>query len=272
MNKTAEKIFRVLPALLLCCTLTAGCSQQGQSDSDAQPEETQEAEEVKYTIDNIRDYVVGVDEPVELADGTKQPLINFDNAATTPPLKPVMEAIDSEMKMYGSIGRGFSEKSNHSTDLYREARETVMKYVNANLDTNTAIYVNSTTDGLNKLASALIESEDDIVLATRMEHHADDLPWRERCQVVYAEVDEQGRIIYDDMERLLDEYDGKIKYVCVTAASNVTGYITDVHRVAKMAHEHGAMIIVDGAQIVAHREFSMQGETPEEDKIGRAHV
>ncbi|MDO5109707.1 MAG: aminotransferase class V-fold PLP-dependent enzyme [Erysipelotrichaceae bacterium] len=265
MNKTAEKIFRVLPALLLCCTLTAGCSQQGQSDSDAQPEETQEAEEVKYTIDNIRDYVVGVDEPVELADGTKQPLINFDNAATTPPLKPVMEAIDNEMKMYGSIGRGFSEKSNHSTDLYREARETVMKYVNANLDTNTAIYVNSTTDGLNKLASALIESEDDIVLATRMEHHADDLPWRERCQVVYAEVDEQGRIIYDDMERLLDEYDGKIKYVCVTAASNVTGYITDVHRVAKMAHEHGAMIIVDGAQIVAHREFSMQGETPEED-------
>lgn len=271
MTKASEKIMRAFPALLLCCTLAAGCSAPAQdADKPAEPEETSEAEEqaepeVHYTIDNIRDYVVGVDEPVELADGTKQPLINFDNAATTPPLKPVEDAINEEMKMYGSIGRGFSEKSNHSTDLFREARETVMKFVGANVDINTAIYVNSTTDGLNKLASALIESEDDIVLTTRMEHHADDLPWRERCQVVYAEVDEQGRIIYDDIERLLNEYDGKIKYVCVTAASNVTGYITDVHRVAKMAHEHGAMIIVDGAQIVAHREFSMQGETPEED-------
>ena len=87
----------------------------------------------------------------------------------------------------------------------------------------------------------------------------------ERCNVIYAEVDEQGRIIYEDIERLLTQNEGKVKYVCVTAASNVTGYVTDVHRVAKMAHEHGAKIIVDGAQIVAHRQFSMKGETPEED-------
>ena len=209
--------------------------------------------------------MVGLDEPVELADGSAKPLINFDNAATTPPLKPVADTVEEEMKMYGSIGRGFSAKSNHSTDIYMNTRQKVMEFVNADPDINTCVYANSTTDGLNKLASALIESEDDLVLATRMEHHADDLPWRERCHVIYAEVDEQGRIIYDDIERLLEENDGKVKYVCVTAASNVTGYITDVHRVAKMAHEHGAMIIVDGAQIVAHRQFSMKGETPEED-------
>ena len=57
----------------------------------------------------------------------------------------------------------------------------------------------------------------------------------------------------------------KVKYVAVTAASNVTGYVTDVHRVAKLAHKYGAKIIVDGAQIVAHRKFSMIGETPEEN-------
>ena len=131
MTKASEKIMRAFPALLLCCTLAAGCSAPAQdADKPAEPEETSEAEEqaepeVHYTIDNIRDYVVGVDEPVELADGSKQPLINFDNAATTPPLKPVEDAINEEMKMYGSIGRGFSEKSNHSTDLFREARETV---------------------------------------------------------------------------------------------------------------------------------------------------
>lgn len=140
-----------------------------------------------------------------------------------------------------------------------------MRFVGADPEINTCFYVNSTTDGLNKLASALIGSKDDLVLTTRMEHHADDLPWRERCNVIYAEVDEQGRIIYEDIERLLTENEGKVKYVCVTAASNVTGYITDVHRIAKMAHAHGAMIIVDGAQIVAHRQFSMKGETPEED-------
>ena len=78
-------------------------------------------------------------------------------------------------------------------------------------------------------------------------------------------MDEQGRVIYDDIERLLKEYNGKIKYVSVTAASNVTGYVTDVHRVAKMAHQYGAKIVVDGAQIVAHRAFSMIGDTPEEN-------
>lgn len=218
-----------------------------------------------YTIGNIREYVVGVDEPVELADGARRPMINFDNAATTPVLRPVMDAVNRELTMYGSIGRGFSQKSDHSTALYNDTRDKVLSFVGADPETYICFYVGNTTDGLNKLASALIESEDDLVLATRMEHHANDLPWRERCRVIYAEVDEQGRVIYEDIERLLTENEGRVKYVTVTAASNVTGYVTDVHRVAKIAHAHGAKIIVDGAQIVAHRRFSMLGETPEEN-------
>lgn len=127
----------------------------------------------------------------------------------------------------------------------------------------TCFYVNSTTDGLNKLASALITSPEDVVLSTRMEHHANDLSWRERCRVIYAEVDELGRVRYDEIERLLQE--NQVKLVAVTAASNVTGYVTEVHRIAKLAHQYGAMIVVDGAQIVAHRDFSMKGNTPEEN-------
>ena len=276
-----KKNLNALLAFGVCFMLAAGCSSPAsesakpedseqpadsvQPEESEQPEESAEPEEVSYTIDNIRNYIVGVDEPIELADGTMRPMINFDNAATTPSLLPVMNAVDEEMKMYGSIGRGFSLKSNHSTDLYNSTRDKVLEFVNADPDYYTCFYVNNTTDGLNKLASALVESEDDLILATRMEHHANDLPWRERCQTIYAEVDEQGRVIYDDIERLLTENQGKVKYVCVTAASNVTGYVTDVHRVAKMAHAHGARIIVDGAQIVAHRKFSMKGDTPEED-------
>ena len=257
MNSKTKKMICLLLAALMICTVAAGCG-KGSDDSGKDTE-------VSYTIDNIRNYVVGADDPVELSDGTQAAFINFDNAATTPALKPVMDAVDEELRMYGSIGRGFSQKSNHSTDLYLETRDTVLDFLGADPDYYTCFYVGNTTDGLNKLASALIESEDDLVLCTRIEHHANDLSWRERCHVIYAEVDEQGRIIYEDIERLLTENEGRVKYVCVTAASNVTGYVTDVHRVAKMAHAHGARIIVDGAQIVAHRQFSMKGETPEED-------
>lgn len=227
------------------------------------PEKESASDDVDYTIDNIRDYVVGVDEPVELADGTMQPLINFDNAATTPAFQAVMDEVDSKLSMYGSIGRGFSQKSNYSTDLYNQTRETVLNFVNADPEKYTCIYVNTTTDGINKLASALVESEDTVVLTTRMEHHANDLSWRERCKVIYAEVDEQGRQMYDEIEKQLKE--NKVDYVSITAASNVTGYVTDVHRVASLAHKYGARIIVDGAQIVAHREFSMLGETEDEN-------
>ena len=266
--KRTSKLLCTLLAVFMFLSLVTGCQKPVDPDkpepTPSEDEGDKEPEKIVYTIDNIRQYVVGVDEPVQLSDGTTQPLINFDNAATTPPLVPVMEYVDNEMKMYGSIGRGFSQKSNHSTDIYNEVRDKVLNFVGADPDYHTVFYANSTTDGLNKLASALVESEDDLILCTRMEHHANDLSWRERCKVIYAEVDEQGRIIYDDIERLLTENEGKVKYVSVTAASNVTGYVTDVHRIAKMAHAHGAKIIVDGAQIVAHRKFSMKGETPEE--------
>lgn len=211
-----------------------------------------------YTIDNIRDKIVGIDTPVELEGGAMQPMINFDNAATTPAFKAVQDCVNEELEMYGSIGRGFSQKSNHSTDVYNSTRDKVLQFLGADPEFYTCFYVNTTTDGLNKLASALVESPNDVVLTTRIEHHANDLSWRERCKVIYAEVDEKGRVIYDDIEKLLKA--NKVKIVSVSAASNVTGYVNDVHRVAKMAHKYGAKLVVDGAQIVAHRKFSMMGD------------
>ena len=249
-----KKLIRNLMILLtVFCLLTA---------ASAAPAE-EEAE--KVTIENVREYIVGLDEPLTLKDGTQRPMINFDNAATTPAMKQVMDEVNEKLLMYGSIGRGFSLKSNYSTDIYQATRDKVLSFVGLDPKeyTYTVFYVNNTTDGLNKLASALIESSDDVVLATRMEHHANDLSWRERCKMVYAEVDDQGRVIYDDIERLLKE--NNVKIVTVTAASNVTGYMPDVHRIAKLAHQYGAMIVGDGAQIVAHRAFSMLGETPEEN-------
>ena len=242
----------------------AGCAQGGSSGGGTSTASSAAKEAPSsYTLDSIRDYVVGVDEPIQLEDGSTRPLICFDNAATTPALVPVLDEVSAKLLTYGSIGRGTSQKSDISANIFAQTREKVLAFLGADPETYTCFYANTATDGLNKLASALVESPDDVVLVTRAEHHSNLLPWRNRCKVVNAEVDELGRIDYDNMEQLLSE--NKVKYVSVTAASNVTGYVTDVHRVAKMAHAHGAKVIVDGAQIVAHRAFSMKGDTPEEN-------
>lgn len=84
-----------------------------------------------YTIDNIRDYVVGLDELVELEDGSKRQAICFDNAATTPALVPVLDEVAGELALYGSIGRGFSQKSDHSAEVYSSTREKVLSFLGA---------------------------------------------------------------------------------------------------------------------------------------------
>ena len=250
-------------------TTESGSTESGSTEAATESPSTEAATEKpvdgNITLENIRDYVVGIDEPIELKDGTKQALINFDNAATTPSLSPVSAMVEEELKMYGSVGRGFSQKSDHSTELVEATRKKVLSFVGADTENNeyVCVYTNNTTDGLNKLAAALIENKSDVILTTRIEHHSNDLSWRERGTVIYAEVDEQGRVKYEDIEKLLKE--NKVKIVSITAASNVTGYVTDVHRVAKLAHQYGALLVVDGAQIVAHRKFEMKGATPEED-------
>ena len=184
----------------------------------------------------IRTMILGLDALIELDNGNKVPAINLDNAATTPAFKVVAEEIYKDLLYYGSIGRGKGQKSAQSTEIYKNGYYIVKDFVGAQSDIYSVFYTNSTTDGMNKLASALIESPCDLVLTTRMEHHANDLPWRERAQTLHAEVDELGRLRIDDMEKILKKNQGNIKYVTVTAASNVTGYVNDVHRIAKLAH------------------------------------
>ncbi len=230
------------------------------------------------TAERIREMFLGLDQEVEYEGGTKA-AINLDSAATTPPFKTVVEEIHKQMLMYGSIGRGTGQKSRHSSAMYSKGRDAVLDFVGADDNKYTVIYANCATDGMNKLASALVESHRDMILTTRMEHHANDLPWRERARTVYVDVDMDngGRLRFEEFENILKKYNwytdaegnrvfkGTIKYVSVTAASNVTGYMNDVHKIAGIAHKHGAKIVVDGAQIIAHREFRMKGAAPDED-------
>lgn len=219
----------------------------------------------KENIDELRKLFIGLDTKVPVKGKNHMIPINFDNAATTPVFRRVMKKIMETSEYYGSIARGDSQKSIYSSELYNQCRNYVLNYLNAPEKTYTVIFVNNTTDGINRLSNILIESKDDIVITTRMEHHSNDLPWRGKCDLKYIEVDEVGRIKLDELEELLIKYHNKVKFVTISGASNVTGYINNIKKVAKLAHEHGAKIIVDGAQLVPHKRISMICEDGKEN-------
>ena len=219
----------------------------------------------KDNKDDLRKLFVGLDKKVNVEGKGRIIPINFDNAATTPPFKRVMKKILETSEYYGSIERGDGQKSLYCSDLYEESRNYLLKYFNASEDIYTAIFVANTTDGLNMLSNILINSKDDIVITTRMEHHSNDLPWRGKCNLKYVEVREDGRININDIEELVDKYRERIKYITITGASNVTGYINDIKRIAKLIHKYGGKIIVDGAQLVPHKKVSMCQEDSSEN-------
>lgn len=207
----------------------------------------------------------GIEVPVKLLNGDEVCPINFDNAATTPPLKKVDEFISENIMMYGSVGRG-GHKSSYCTEAYEISREEVLDFFDLKpSDGYEVIYVKNTTEGINLLANLLCSHNRSKVLTTRMEHHANDLPWRNVAQPFYIEVyKETGYLQLEELEQRLKRAQGTIEYVTMTGASNVTGYITPIHEAAKIVHQYGAKLIVDAAQLVAHRAISIKGDTEEE--------
>jgi cysteine desulfurase / selenocysteine lyase len=189
----------------------------------------------------------------------KRAYINFDNAASTPPLKGVMRAMNDYMPWYSSVHRGNGLKSRLSTELYEEARQIIGKFVGADPDEHVVIFGKNTTEAINKLSYRLGLSKKDIVLISHLEHHSNDLPWRARANVERISLTAAGSIDKQAYKTLLQKYGGQVKLVAISGASNVTGHIPDVHWFARKAHEAGAQILVDAAQLVAHRPIDMKG-------------
>jgi selenocysteine lyase/cysteine desulfurase len=95
-----------------------------------------------------------------------------------------------------------------------------------------------------------------------MEHHSNDLPWRQKARVYHIGVHNDGSLDEEDFDRLLDQYAGRVKLVAVSGAQNVTGYLNPIHRLAAKAHAAGAKIAVDAAQLAPHRTIDMR---PDDD-------
>lgn len=214
----------------------------------------------KYSFEEkCRRSVIGVEEKVPLIDGSYTVGINFDNAATTPPFYAVMREIEAFAPWYSSIHRGTGYKSMISSDLYDEGRQKIKKFVGADSIEDSLIYTKNTTESINVLAESFHQMHPDaVILCTQMEHLANDLPWRSKFCVVYAKVDKTGRLDLNDVEDCLAKYQGKIRLVAVSGASNVTGLMNPVYEIAAMAHRYGAEILVDGAQMVPHCAIDMR--------------
>lgn len=218
-------------------------------------------------FNNYRPFIYGLDMEVPLEDGSFKEEINFDNAATTPPLNNVVTEILSFCSMYSSTHRGTGYKSRYTSYIYDRAREVIAEFVGTNLEKHTIIFCSNTTEAINKLANDLDNSNGrNIIISSTMEHHSNDLPWRKRFDVKYIDIDKHGRLDLNSLEALLCRYKNRVRLVTVTGISNVTGYVNDIHKIARMCHKHNTEIAIDAAQMIAHMSINMN-PTDEDSSI-----
>lgn len=202
-------------------------------------------------IENIRK-----DFPILETQVYKKPLVYLDNAATTQKPRCVVEAEMAEYYNYNAnVHRGVHFLSEKATELLEEARNTVRAFIGAE-KIEEIVFTRGTTEGINLVAFSLGETlhEGDEILVSTMEHHSNIVPWQLLCQrkglvLKVIPMNDAGELQMEEYENL---FSPKTKLVCVAQVSNVLGTVNPVKKMAQIAHEHGALILVDGAQSVPH--------------------
>ena len=184
------------------------------------------------------------------------PLIYFDNAATTFKPRRVIEAMDEYYYHHTSnTGRGDYDLE-HITDVkFSQARATIAELINA--EPREVVFTSGASMSINMVAYGYGQkflTEKDEILITQAEHASNVLPWfkvRETtgCQVNFIPLDEQGRLTPKNLASVISK---KTKIVAVAHVTNVMGYHIDIKEIARITHEHGAILVVDGAQSVPH--------------------
>jgi cysteine desulfurase/selenocysteine lyase len=185
------------------------------------------------------------------------PLIWLDNAATTQKPAVVLERLDHFYRHENSnIHRGAHELASRATDAYEQARTTVADFLGADAREE-IVFVRGTTEAINLVAHAWGRNQlgpGDEVLITWLEHHANIVPWQQLCQATGAQlrvapIDDSGQLILEEYERLLSR---RTRIVAFAHVSNVLGTILPAREMTELAHRHGARVLIDGAQAVAH--------------------
>ena len=201
--------------------------------------------------------------PILHQDVNGHPLVYFDSAATSQKPLPVIEALDRYYREYNSnVHRGVHTLGTKATDAYEGAREKVRRFLNAQ-SAQEIIFTRGTTASLNLVASsygrANVKEGDEIVI-TYMEHHSNLIPWQQLAKqtgatLKYIPMQEDGTIDLRDVEATVTE---AAKIVAIAHVSNVLGTINPVREIARIAHERGAVVVVDAAQSAPHMKVDVQ--------------
>ncbi|MEN8184045.1 MAG: SufS family cysteine desulfurase [Myxococcota bacterium] len=209
-----------------------------------------------YDVERVR-----ADFPILSQTINGQPLVYLDSAASAQRPYQVLEAIQRHYETsHANVHRGAHQLSVRPTDAYEDARHTVARHIGA--DAAEVVFVRGTTEGINLVAGSWgatnVEPGDEMIL-TKMEHHSNLVPWqilaeRSGAKLRFVDVSLEGQLVREDYERLLSE---RTRLVAVTHVSNTLGAVNPVREIARLAHEAGALCLVDGAQAAPHRELDM---------------
>ena len=185
------------------------------------------------------------------------PLVYLDSAATSQKPQVVIDAIsDYYARLNSNVHRGVHTLSQEATDLYESTRGKVRAFINAH-DVKELIYVRGATEAINLVASTYGRAnvgEGDEVIISAMEHHSNIVPWQILCREKGAHLrvipmNERGELILDEYEKLLGP---RTRIVSIVHQANALGTINPVKEMTRMAHEHGAAVLLDGAQSAPH--------------------
>ncbi|KAA1243937.1 aminotransferase class V-fold PLP-dependent enzyme [Aquimarina sp. RZ0] len=213
----------------------------------------------EFNISNIKKAFIGADLVFRTVNDDLVSRIYFDSAASNLALKPAQKITQNFLNYYSNTHSTVHLTAKISNEMMKWAQKRIKNFVGVD-DNYSAVFLGSgTTAVMNRLASGLSKLRPDkkTVVVSIMEHHSNDLPHRSQGnEIIYLPVIlEDGThkgIQLQDLEKVLIEQDGNVNYVSITGASNVTGIITPIYDIAKLAHKYGAYIIVDGAQLIAH--------------------
>jgi cysteine desulfurase / selenocysteine lyase len=192
------------------------------------------------------------------------PLIYLDNAASSQKPLQVIDGLNDYYRLYNAnVHRGIHKLSEAATEEYESARKKVQKFINAK-SRREIIYTRGTTESINLVAHTWGRANlnsGDVVLSTVMEHHSNIVPWQmlaieKGFTVKFIPTNPDGTLNIDAYKSLLHE--NNVKLVTVVHSSNVLGTVNPVAEMATLAHEQGALIMVDGAQSVPHMPVDVQ--------------
>jgi cysteine desulfurase/selenocysteine lyase len=190
-------------------------------------------------------------------------LVYFDNAATTLKPQAVIDRIaESYLYETSNVHRGIHFLSDQATKYFEDAREKVAEFINA-LDVSEIIFTSGTTESLNLVAQGfgknILEVGDEVIV-TELEHHSNFVPWQQLClaknaKLVVVPVQNDGSLTVEDFKKYLNK---KTKIVTISHVSNTLGTILPVNEISDLAKKNGSIVVIDGAQTVAHMKTDVQ--------------